>query len=129
VLSDGQGVPLMGNPVGKMMATWLFCNSNGTVVRDLDLGSPRRFSAFVASVHIDPLVQFDRDNCVTVEVYQVDGNATGTFIYGADTLGPPGDDANAHAPVVAGVGQVIRFRARCFGPDCDFGAFGMVFYE
>jgi hypothetical protein len=129
VLSDEHGVPLMGNPARKAASVGLFCNSNGTAVQDIDLGSPKQFTAFVSSVFIDPLVQFDTDNCVAAEVYQVDGNSTGTFLYGGDHTGPEGSDANMHAPIVKGVGQVIRFRARCFGPDCDFAAIGIVFYE
>jgi hypothetical protein len=129
VLRDGNGTPLMGNPARKVNYAYLF--TNGTpqrVMASVDLITPRQFTAYCSMIDINSTTDFDYDNEVAVEVYQVDGVTTGAWISGPK-LGPPGDDKNVHQPIVTGFGRVITFRLAALGPDINAAAVGIVFYE
>jgi hypothetical protein len=131
---SAQGTPLMGNPARKVAATWMFTLGGGRPTFDVDLGRTTQFTAFGSFVAINSTVAFDYDNEVTVEVYQVDGVTTPSWIYGGGNsggpkLGPPGDNNNVHAPIITAVGRVITFRIQGLGPDVNFAAVGIVFYE
>lgn len=130
-LRDGNGVPLMGNPARK--THWAYLFTAGTpqrVTADVDLGSPRQFTAYCSMVMINSTTDFDYDNGVSVEVYQIDGVTTGSWINGGGSKwGPPNDDSNVHQPVISGFGQRITFRLAALGPDINAAAVGIVFYE
>ncbi len=130
---SAQGIPLMGNPARKVSAfCWMFTLGGGRPTAEVDLGRSRQFTAFGSFVLINSTTDFDYDNEVTVEVYAIDGTVTSPWIYevgGGPKLGPFGDDHNVHAPIVSGVGRIITFRIQGLGPDVNFAAIGIVFYE
>jgi len=133
VIRDGNNIPLMGNPARKASFAYLFATAGSTqrVTQDVDLGYSTAFTAYCSITMIDSTSDFDYDNAVSVEVYEVDGTPTSNgWVTGAGSKwGSPGADTNAHQPMVTGVGRVITFRLASIGPDVAAAAIGIVFYE
>jgi hypothetical protein len=131
VLTDGSGTPLMGNPARKVFTGIALAQNNVPATVDIDLGRSTQFTAFGSFLVVDPLVTFDSDNAVSVEVYKVDGTETGATVWDGPggKFGPANADTNVHAPSVTGTGQVITFRMQAFGPDIGFVGMGIVFFE
>jgi hypothetical protein len=97
---------------GQMVHLWNF--GTGTALATLDLGRARNFLAWGSVTFTDPLINYDRDNAVVIEVYRVDGRDAGVFGTGGDHLGAPGADSNLRPGAVRGFGRTITFRLRTF---------------
>lgn len=89
----------------------------------INLGSPRTFYAWTQINMIDSLTDFDRDNAVAIEIYQVDGNFTGWRVSGGDHFGAPNTSQNVHQGAMVGHGQRITFRIRAMHSQ-DLAVYG-----
>ena len=96
----------------------------GTQTVRIDLGSNKRFLAWGTMTMIDSLAQFDRDNFVSIDVYEIDGVRTGFTFAGGDHYGSPSSPANAFQGAVVGFGRTVTFRMSC-GHSADLDAMGM----
>ena len=121
----------MGNPARKVAINWLFVDVGvGSYTTTIDLGSPRVFTAFGCLLMLNSTVNFDYDNAGFVDIYQVDGAETPSWITGAGSnFGGPGDPRNMHSPSYQGTGQLITFRIWATGPDLEAAGLAIVFYE
>ena len=89
----------------------------------IDLGRPRQFFAWTQINMVDSLADFDRDNAVAIEVFQVDGNTTTWRVSGGDHFGASGTAPNVHEGALSGFGQRITFRIRAMHSS-DLSVFG-----
>lgn len=114
-------------PAGPSFAEgsmWALRSTGGYGSVAIDLGRRRRFLAFATVNMIDSLSEFDKDNAVVAEVFQVDGVETWRALHGGAHWGPAGDTANVHQGAFVGSGQRVVFRIRATHPD-DLDAYGM----
>jgi len=89
----------------------------------IDLGSPRQFYAWCQVNLIDSLTDFDRDNAVAIDIFQVDGTLTPWRVSGGDHFGPANTPQNVREGAFMGYGQRITFRIRASHSD-DLAVFG-----
>lgn len=114
-------------PAGSRFAEaslWALKNAGGYGTVAVDLGRSRRFVAWGTVTMIDSLSDFDRDNAVVIEVYQVDGTETWRAVYGGDHWGTAGSSSNVHQGAYVGYGQRITFRVRSLHPS-DLDVYGV----
>ncbi len=78
----------------------------------INLGSPRTFYAWCNITMIDSLSDFDRDNAVAIDIYEVDGVRTGWRVSGGDHWGASNSATNVLEGAKVGTGQRITFRIR-----------------
>jgi hypothetical protein len=110
---------LMGNPARKVQVVWMFSTDGVPDSQDVDLGSPRQFTAYACLVVVNSTTDFDYDNGVFADIAAIDGNPLSTWISGnGSNFGGMGDQRNTRWPAYQGFGQVITFRS-----------IGFVFYE
>ncbi len=102
---------------------WALKNAGGYGTVSIDLGRARRFVAWGTPTMIDSLADFDRDNAVVIEVFQVDGAETWKAVYGGDHWGPAGAASNVHQGAYVGYGQRVTFRIRSLHAD-DLDVYG-----
>lgn len=127
---SAKGDILMGNPVRKVEARWLFSKNGAWTTEDVVLPGARQFFAFVSLVVINSTTDFDYDNAALADIMFIDGSPTGTWLSApGSNLGGTGDPRNMHAPTASGVAQTITFRVAALGPDINAAAIGIVFYE
>lgn len=86
--------------------------SGVTGTATINLGSPKTFYAWCQINMIDSYTDFDRDNAVAIEIYQVDGNRTTWRVSGGDHFGASNTSSNVHEGALSGYGQRITFRMR-----------------
>jgi Matrixin/Putative peptidoglycan binding domain len=103
---------------------WALKNGGGYGTVAIDLGRRQRFLAWATVTMIDALNDFDSDNAVVAEVFQVDGAETWKAVFGGAHWGPAGDTANVHQGAYVGYGQRVTFRIRSIHHD-DLDAYGM----
>jgi len=103
---------------------WALKNTGGYGTVSIDLGRPRRFVAWGEVTMVDSLSDFDRDNAVAIEVYQVDGVETWKAVFGGDHWGPVGNSSNVHQGAYVGSGQVVTLRLRSLHAD-DLDVYGV----
>ena len=89
----------------------------------IDLGSDKQFYAWCQINLIDSYADFDRDNAVAIDIYQVDGNRTNWRVSGGDHFGSSNSSSNVHEGAISGYGRRITFRIRAMHSS-DLGAFG-----
>lgn len=89
----------------------------------INLGSAKQFYAWCQINMIDSLIDFDRDNAVAIDIYQVDGVRTGWRVSGGDHFGPSNTSQNVHEGAKSGYGQRITFRIRAMHSS-DLAVFG-----
>ena len=78
----------------------------------IDLGSARQFYAWCQINLVDSLTDFDRDNAVAIDIFQVDGVRTNWRVSGGDHFGAANTAANVHEGALVGYGRRITFRIR-----------------
>lgn len=105
-------------------SVWALKNAGGYGTVSIDLGRPRRFVAWGTVTMIDSLSDFDRDNAVVIEVYQVDGVETWKAVFGGDHWGAAGASSNVHQGAYVGTGRIVTFRLRSMHAD-DLDTYGM----
>ena len=89
----------------------------------IDLGSRRQFYAWCQINLIDSLTDFDRDNAVAIDIFQVDGVRTTWRVSGGDHFGGANTDQNVCEGALAGFGQRVTFRIRAMHSE-DLAVFG-----
>jgi hypothetical protein len=89
----------------------------------IDLGSSRHFYAWCQINMVDSLSDFDRDNAVAIDIYQVDGVRTDWRVSGGDHFGPSNTSQNVHEGAKTGFGRRITFRIRAMHSS-DLSVFG-----
>ena len=89
----------------------------------INLGSAKQFYAWCQINLIDSLADFDRDNAVAIEIYQVDGVRTAWRVSGGDHFGAANTTQNVHEGALAGFGQRITFRIRALHSE-DLAVYG-----
>lgn len=67
---------------------WALKNAGGTGTVAVDLGRRKRILAWGQVTMMDSLADLDRDNAVAVDVFDVDGDRPGPFIFAGITGGP-----------------------------------------
>lgn len=98
-------------------------NDGGSETATVDLGRRQEFLAWTQINLIDSTADFDRDNAVAVDIFQVDGNRTGWRVAGGDHFGDPDTAPNVHEGALAGFGQRITFRIRAMHKS-DLAVYG-----
>ena len=83
----------------------------------IDLGSAKQFYAWCQVNLIDSLTDFDRDNAVAIEIFQVDGIRTSWMVAGGDHFGASNTAQNVHQGALSGFGRRITFRIRAMHGD------------
>ncbi len=106
------------------ISLWGLKNGGGSGTATIDLGRNRSFLAWATVTMIDSLSDFDRDNAVVAEVFQVDGAETWKAVYGGDHWGASGASENVHQGAYVGYGRQITFRIRSLHSD-DLDSYGM----
>jgi hypothetical protein len=106
------------------VSLWGLKNEGGSTTATIDLGRNRSFLAWADVTMIDSLDDFDSDNAVVAEVYQVDGMPTGVAVFGGDHWGAEGSSDNVHQGGYVGYGRRITFRLRSIH-DSDLDSYGM----
>jgi hypothetical protein len=103
---------------------WALKNAGGYGTVAIDLGRRKRFLAWGTVTMIDALSDFDSDNAVVIEVFQVDGVETWKAVHGGAHWGAAGASSNVHQGAYVGEGQTVTFRLRSIHHD-DLDAYGM----
>lgn len=88
-------------------------NNGGVSIATVDLERKHSFLAWVMVPTIDSSADFDRDNAVAGEVYQVDGaDHKWAWLFGGDHWGDNCAFINAHQGVTVAVSRRVTFRLR-----------------
>ena len=93
----------------------------------IDLGSSQTFYAWCQMNMLDSRNNFDRDNAVSVDIFQVDGVRTNWRVSGGDHYGASNTAANLRQGAMSGNGRRVTFRLRAaHTSDMDAYATGIV---
>ena len=103
---------------------WALKNGGGSGTATIDLGRNRSFLAWATVTMVDSLNDFDSDNAVVAEVFQVDGSETWKAVSGGAHWGAAGASSNVHQGAFVGYGRQITFRIRSMHSD-DLDSYGM----
>jgi hypothetical protein len=103
---------------------WALRSGGGSGSVTIDMGRSRSFLAWATVTMVDSLNDFDSDNAVVAEVFQVDGTETWKAVHGGAHWGPPGATANVHQGAYVGYGRRVTFRIRSIHSD-DLDSYGM----
>jgi len=103
---------------------WALKNAGGSGTVQVDLGSTRRVLAWGQMTMVDSLTDADRDNAWAIEVFDVDGDRPGGFVFGGDHWGSREGPANVYAGAFTGRARRITFRASAIHTT-DLDAFGV----
>ncbi|HYT94311.1 MAG TPA: hypothetical protein VEL76_36690 [Gemmataceae bacterium] len=103
---------------------WALKNGGGSGSVTIDMGRNRSFLAWATVTMVDSLNDFDSDNAVVAEVFQVDGSETWKAVHGGAHWGSPGASSNVHQGAYVGYGRSVTFRIRSIHSD-DLDSYGM----
>ncbi|HET9200693.1 MAG TPA: hypothetical protein VFO84_06935 [Dehalococcoidia bacterium] len=106
------------------VSLWALKNGGGSGSATIDLGRNRSFLAWANVTMIDSLSDFDSDNAVVAEVFQVDGSETWKAVYGGAHWGSAGASSNVHQGAYVGFGRRVTFRIRSIHSS-DLDSYGM----
>jgi hypothetical protein len=106
------------------VSLWALKNAGGSGTATIHMGRRRSFLAWGTVTMIDSLNDFDRDNAVAVEVFQVDGFPTWRAVTGGEHWGVPGHSFNVHQGAYVGYGRSVTFRIRSIHSE-DLDSYGM----
>ncbi|WP_411374097.1 matrixin family metalloprotease [Arthrobacter sp. MPF02] len=90
---------------------WALKNAGGSGTVQVDLGTTRRVLAWGQVTMVDSLIDADRDNAWAIEVFDVDGDRPGGFIFGGDHFGSEKAPCNVYSGAFTGRARRITFRA------------------
>lgn len=90
---------------------WALKNAGGSGTVQVDLGTTRRVLAWGQVTMVDSLTDADRDNAWAIEVFDVDGDRRGGFIFGGDHFGSEEAPCNVYSGAFTGRARRITFRA------------------
>jgi hypothetical protein len=103
---------------------WGLKSKGGTDAVTVDLGRTVRVLAWGQVTMLDPLSEFDRDNAYTIDVFEVDGERTDSYVYGGAHWGSDGAPCNAYTGAWVGRAQRVTFRMSAIHTH-DLDAFGV----
>jgi Matrixin/Putative peptidoglycan binding domain len=103
---------------------WALKNGGGSGTVQVDLGATHRVLAWGQMTMVDSLADADRDNAWAIEVFEVDGDRPGGYIFGGDHWGSDGAPCNVYSGAFAGRARRITFRATAIH-TADLDAFGV----
>ena len=103
---------------------WALKNGGGSGTVQVDLGATHRVLAWGQMTMVDSLTDADRDNAWAIEVFEVDGDRPGGYIFGGDHWGSDGAPCNVYSGAFAGRARRITFRATAIH-TADLDAFGV----
>lgn len=103
---------------------WALKNGGGSGTVQVDLGTTRRVVAWGQMTMVDSLADADRDNAWAIEVFEVDGDRPGGFIFGGAHWGSNEAPSNVYAGAFTGRARRITFRASSIH-TADLDAFGV----
>lgn len=103
---------------------WAIKNGGGSGTVQVDLGTTRRVLAWGQMTMVDSLADADRDNAWAVEVFDVDGDRPGGFVFGGGHWGSSEAPCNVYTGAFAGRARRITFRASAIH-TADLDAFGV----
>jgi Matrixin/Putative peptidoglycan binding domain len=118
--------PVEVNAAGQTVATiplWALESTRGCDVVTVDLGRSVELVAWGQVTMVDSRADFDRDNYHAVEVFMVDGDRPGPYLWGGDHLGSDGAPSNCYTGAWVGNARRITFRMSV-GHMQDIEAFG-----
>jgi hypothetical protein len=118
--------PVEVNAAGQTVVTvplWALESTGGSDVVTVDLGRSVELLAWGHVAMTDSRVDFDRDNYHAVEVFMVDGDRPGPYLWGGDHLGSDGSPSNCYTGAWVGRARRITFRLSV-GHMQDIEAFG-----
>lgn len=102
---------------------WGLKNGGGSGTVQVDLGTTRRVLAWGQVTMADSLTDADRDNAWAVEVFEVDGDRPGGFVFGGDHWGSREAPSNVYTGAFAGRARRITFRVSALH-TADLDVFG-----
>jgi len=105
--------PVVAAPGQRAVAVpvWALKNGGGSGTVQVDLGTTRRVLAWGHVTMVDSLNDADRDNAWAIEVFDVDGNRPGGFIFGGEHFGSEEAPCNVYSGAFTGRARRITFRA------------------
>lgn len=118
--------PTTVNAAGSRVVTvplWALENSGGCDVVTVDLGRTVSLLAWGTVSMVDSRADLDRDNYYAVEVFMIDGDRPGPYLFGGDHLGSDGAPSNCYSGAFLGRGRRVTFRISV-GHMQDVEAFG-----
>jgi len=89
---------------------WALESTGGCDVVTVDLGRMASLLAWGQVTMIDSRSDLDRDNSWAVEVFMVDGDRPGPYVFGGDHWGSDGAPSNAYTGAWTGRAQSVTFR-------------------
>ncbi len=128
-LTDGNGVPLMGNPARKIQTWFLlagasdFGNWGGSNTHEFSFSGPTQLTACASLNFLQEYVSVSYNAAACAEIYEVDGSGTGQIINGNGILG------NVNVPIWNGAATTVTFRARAGDDSMAIAANCIVYYE
>jgi hypothetical protein len=103
---------------------WALKSGGGSGTVQIDLGATRRVLAWGQVTMVDSLTDADRDNAWAVEVFDVDGDRPGGFVFGGDHWGSSEAPCNVYTGAFVGRAREITFRISAIH-TADLDAFGV----
>jgi hypothetical protein len=103
---------------------WALKNGGGSGTVQVDLGTTQRVLAWGQMTMVDSLADADRDNAWAIEVFDVDGDRPGGFVFGGEHWGSSEAPCNVYTGAFVGRARRITFRASAIH-TADFDAFGV----
>lgn len=118
--------PVVSAPGQKAVTVpvWALKNSGGCGTVQVDLGVTRRVLVWGQVTMVDSLTDADRDNAWAIEVFDVDGDRPGGFIFGGEHWGSSEAPSNIYTGAFAGRARRITFRASAIH-TADLDVFGV----
>ena len=103
---------------------WALRSGGGCGTVQVDLGATRRVLAWGQMTMLDSLADANRDNAWAIEVFDVDGDRPGGFIFGGDHWGSSEAPCNVYSGAYVGRARRVTFRASSIH-TADLDAFGV----
>jgi hypothetical protein len=103
---------------------WALKNGGGSGTVQVDLGTTQRVLAWGQMTMVDSLADADRDNAWAIEVFDVDGDRPGGFVFGGEHWGSSEAPCNVYTGAFVGRARRITFRASAIH-TADLDAFGV----
>lgn len=103
---------------------WALKSTGGSGTVQVDLRTTRHVLAWGQMTMLDSLTDADRDNAWAVEVYDVDGDRPGGFVFGGDHWGSSEAPSNVYTGAFVGRARRITFRISSIH-TADLDAFGV----
>jgi hypothetical protein len=104
--------PVVVHAAGPFVSVplWALEATGGADVVTVDLGRTVDLLAWGQTTMVDSRADFDRDNAYAVEVFMVDGDRPGPYVWGGDHWGSDGAPSNVYTGAWTGRARRVTFR-------------------